>query len=65
MRQYHIESLYGAYDKDNPLYQYNEPYIDARWEAVTGLILEMPPLGSASLTSALTQSCPNSRLPVV
>lgn len=39
MKQYHIESLYGANYKDNPLYQYNEPYIDARWEAVKDLIL--------------------------
>ena len=39
MKQYHIESLYGANYKDNPLYQYNEPYIDARWEAIKDLIL--------------------------
>ena len=39
MKQYHIESLYGANYKDNPLYQYNEPYIDARWEAVKDLFL--------------------------
>ncbi len=39
MKQWLTESTYGANYKDNPLYQYDEPYLDNEWEAIKHLIL--------------------------
>jgi len=39
MKQWMTESIFGANYKDNPLYQYWEPYLDNQWEAVKDLIL--------------------------
>ena len=38
-KQYNLECVFGANYKDNPLYKMREPYLDAEWEAVKGLIL--------------------------
>jgi len=39
MKQYWLESLYGANYEENPIYQWREPYWDNEWEAIKDLIL--------------------------
>jgi len=39
MKQYFLESIYGANYKENPYYLLREPYWDNEWEAIKDLIL--------------------------
>ncbi|MCS7306327.1 MAG: hypothetical protein NZ602_14620 [Thermoguttaceae bacterium] len=39
MKQYMIESIYGANYEENPAYIARKPYLDAEWEAVKSIIL--------------------------
>lgn len=39
MKQYMLESIYGANYRENPYWQLREPYLDNEWEAIKHLIL--------------------------
>ncbi|MEJ5342075.1 MAG: hypothetical protein WHT09_10930 [Thermogutta sp.] len=39
VEEYWLQKTYGANYKDNPLYQFREPYLKAEWEAIKDLIL--------------------------